>query len=173
MFSPGKMRNIAALFGVVCLGVVGYKFMVQESTPTLSGDPLAQNRKGCGAGDPTKGDDLNACLQLAYDLMGRSDVPIDDDAARALLKSACDRAFEQGCDALAKFDENKVYFLERRCIAPTTFADSTASCLEAGRRREQGVGVNADAKSAIDSYDAACRTGNADGCAARDRLRAR
>jgi TPR repeat protein len=168
--APGRLRTIAAAVGFACLAVVGYKILTQKSVPTL-GDPLAQNRKGCGAGDPTKGDDLNACLQLAYDLMGRSAVPLDDNAARALMKRACDQAFQQGCDALARFDETKLDFLERRCLAPVTFADSTASCLEAGRRREQGVGGRPDRKSAIEHYDSACRAGNADGCAARDRLR--
>lgn len=167
-----RIRALAAAAGIVCLVFAGYKVFMHEGTPTLASDPLAQNRKSCGAGDPVKGDDLNACLQLAYDLMGRSAVPIDDDAARALLKRACDQAFQQGCDALAKFDETKLDFLERRCIGPTTFADSTASCLEAGRRREQGTGVNADAKAASVNYEHACRAGNADGCAARDRLRA-
>lgn len=169
--APNRLRTIAAVVGIVCLGVVGYKILVRKGIPEL-GDPLAQNRKSCGAGDPAKGDDLNACLQLAYDLMGRSAVPVDDNAARALLKRACDSAFQQGCDALARFDVTKLDFLERRCVAPTTFSDSTAACLDAGRRREQGVGVKVDLKSARDHYENACRAGNADGCAARDRLRA-
>ncbi len=164
----GKIQTIAAFFGVACLSIVGYKVFTYEKVGTSSGDPLAQNRTGCGAGDPRNGDDLNACLQLAYDLMGRSNVTIDDDAARALMKSACDHAFQQGCDALAKFDETKLDFLERRCVGATKA--SIASCLDAGRRREHGIGAKADPRAAYDHYNTACRIGSAEGCTARDRL---
>jgi hypothetical protein len=170
---PSPARVTAALLGVVALGYAGYRLFLKDDKPRVIVDPLAHSRTACGDADPAKGDKLYACLDLAYDLMGRIDVPVDDDAARALMKRACDRAFQPACDALLQFEATKLDFLERRCASAAAYKDSVASCLAAGARRENGTGVKVDRKAAIEHYDTACLAGNAEGCTSRDRLKSR
>jgi TPR repeat protein len=75
---------------------------------------------------------------------------------------------------LLLFDDHVLHgllFFQRRIIGAVPVGAFRHPVFDAGRRREQGIGVKVDTKTALESYESACRAGNADGCAARDRLR--
>jgi hypothetical protein len=163
------MKRLLAV-GVVALlaGAAAYVLFF-AGPPTDTFDPLSNDRKLCGDADPLKGDHLENCISLAYGLMGRENVTINDDAARALLKKTCDRAYQPGCSALAEFDAHKLFVLEGRCRG-AWFAADLRSCLQAGRAHEEGVGCDRSGEQARTWYGKACKGGLKEGCERAERV---
>lgn len=168
------MKRNVLIGGLVAatVAVAGFAVYVYLNDPANhTFDPLALPRAECGGGDASKGDKPEACITLSYMLMGQENVKIDDDAARAILKRACDHAHQRSCDVLAAFETNKLFVLEGRCTGSWGPADP-ASCLDAGQRHADGRGGSRpDPAAARTWFDKGCALGLAAACEARDQIR--
>lgn len=157
---------IGVLAGVLVALIAVIIYIVKNDPVPQSAKNIAERQ--CGDGDASKGDKPEQCLELAYELMGRGKEKPDDAAAKAVLKRACDHAYDEACKQLEAFEQNKLFVLEGRCTGAWAPADAQ-SCLDAGKRHES-FGTQQAYKQARDYYDKGCKLGNADACEAPKRL---
>ncbi len=168
---------IAAALATLALGAVGYVLFLRGPDDDAGGDPLAYERRLCGDGDALHGAQLEHCVELALDLMGREPaVAIDDVRARALLARSCDQAFERACYFLTEYDATRVDFAQWRCEGRGPARDGRPpqrdprACTAVGRAYEDGVGRDRRWLDARRWYEQACTLGDTEGCARKERV---
>jgi TPR repeat protein len=157
--------KVVAIVLALAAGVVVYVVLgsSRDAHDAPSGFEVQQRR--CGAADLLNGADANSCMDLAWSLMGRSDVPVDDTRARALLKKLCDQAYDTACSVLKEFAANKLFVAEGRCTASWFKPADAKACTTRARAFEEGAdGSRRDPAEAKKWYAKACALGVGDAC---------
>ncbi len=137
------------------------------SSPVGTSEQVTKDRTSCDSGDHEKG----AFVGWAY-YTGEG-APVDHKRAYDFLKLACDHGVQTGCVPMG-------YMYQRGDVVPKDLERAIALfkpaceqgkldvCIGLGELYEKDKG---DAASAVTWFHKACAAGNADGCAAEQRLR--